>query len=185
MHVITAIAFNNPVGSAAAERKLLGCAGAPQKIRDGRDKLLRFDGLGQMDLVAGEHGAGAIFGAGEGSESDRGCFAALLFRERSGCADELVAIFHGHTNVAKNQVWTFRFQEVEAGVDRVGGDDAGTTIGEQAFDQVTGIGLVVDNENCLALQRQLFEIRRWRAGRVQGMTRLIECAANDCEWQNN
>ena len=74
-------------------------AGAADEAGDDGNEVVGVDGFRDVDLKAGEEGAALVFLVGEGGEGDGGEGAGV---EAGGAdlADEVVAVFVGHGDVA-------------------------------------------------------------------------------------
>ena len=139
-----------------------------------------------MDLVAGHHGAGSVFGAGEGGEGDGWRSAALVGREFADGADEFVAVFVGHADVAEDQVGLFGLEQLEAAVGGLG-DDARSALRSVSKrlirSRASGSSsmtrtLAPSSETCSEIERGL-------AVGAARMLASVGCVASDCERQGD
>ena len=100
-----------------------------------------------MVLEAGEDDVDAVVGAGVGGEGDGGGGAALLGGEVAEAADEGVAVFARHADVADEHVGALGLDKLER-LGGVGGvEDVGVAVFEQAAEEAAGVGLVVDDDD--------------------------------------
>lgn len=132
-----------------------------EEFGDGGAEIGGADGFGEVALETGAQGAEAIFFARVRGERDGGEGATVGGGQAADAADERVAVFVGHRDVADDQVGAVarvsRCDAVERGAGAGGDVNAGAESFEQARDDLARVGLVIDDEN-----RATVEIRRRR-----------------------
>ncbi len=127
--------------------RVIELSGAAGEAGDGGDEFVGVDGFGDVDLVSGQDGAGAVFGSCEGGEGEGGDFSALVGGEFSDGADEFVAVHVGHAEIADEDVGAGVFHHFECDAGGFGGEDGGMTVFEQSDDYFAGILFIVDDED--------------------------------------
>ena len=100
-----------------------------------------------MVLEAGEDDVDAVVGAGVGGEGDGGGGASLVGGELAEAADEGVAVFVGHADVADENVGSMAFDEVDRFARGGAGEYFGVAIFEETTQQAAGVGFVIDDDN--------------------------------------
>lgn len=100
-----------------------------------------------MVLEAGEDDVHAVVGPGVGGEGDGGGGASLVGGELAEAADEGVAVFAGHADVADENVGAMLFDKLDRFVGGGGREDLGVAIFEEAAEQAAGVWFVIDDDD--------------------------------------
>jgi hypothetical protein len=137
------------------------------EVCNGGDEAGGFYGFGQVRFVAGLGGFGAVFGAGVRRKGEGGC-VAVARRRRAGAAaaafydllgfdfadvaEEAVAVFIRHGDVADEHVGRRFLEGLERGGSRVGGlhDRAGGL--EHAVNRDALVGVILDKQDVDAVE---------------------------------
>ena len=122
------------------------------KGRNGSEKLLRLRRLGDVILKSLHERARAIGHRGVGRERHGWNTPALFRREGSNTADQLVAGRLRHADITDDDVWNSFGKAIQSLVDRACQCHVRFTPGENGFEQLARIGLILAYEHAKPLE---------------------------------
>ena len=125
----------------------MGWREARRDVGDHRQQFGRFDGLGDVALKTSQQGARAVLSPGVRGQSDGGRAAASLRGQGAEGRDEAVAVLLRHSDIAHHDVEGPGPEKVQRVGGGAGNIDDRAAVEQHGRQQLTGILLVVENED--------------------------------------